>query len=284
MATAGTSTEPARAGSDWLALREPADAAARAEDLVELLAPHLPGSGLVVHDLGSGTGSTTRWLAPRLAGAQRWVLHDRDRELLGLAGAMAAPVSSDGATVTIETRADDITRLDPSVLADASLVTASALLDMFTADELARFVATCAAARCPVLVTLSVLGRVELEPGDPLDQRLAGAFDAHQQRTTTGGRLLGPTAATAAVEGFRAAGLDVVERPSPWRLGPSSAALTAAWLDGWVGAAVEQEPGLRADATAYTRRRHAQLRDGSLTVTVDHLDLLALPAATPPAG
>ena len=38
-----------------------------------------------VHDLGSGTGSMARWLAPRLPGPQHWVLHDRDAGLLARA-------------------------------------------------------------------------------------------------------------------------------------------------------------------------------------------------------
>ncbi len=199
-------TGPVRAGSAWLALREPADADARSDALVEILRPRLPATGLVVHDLGSGTGSTARWLAPRLAGGQRWVLHDRDPDLLDLATGMAPPRSSDGGAVTIETRLGDITRLDPEDLADASLVTASALLDMLTGDELARFVATCAGSGCPVLVTLSVLGRVELDPGDPLDPRVVAAFNAHQRRATPGGDLLGPDAATPGRRGLPAGG------------------------------------------------------------------------------
>ncbi|KRF36094.1 class I SAM-dependent methyltransferase [Nocardioides sp. Soil805] len=270
-------TEPVRAGSAWLALREPADAEARSDELVGLLRPLLPPTASVVHDLGSGTGSTARWLAPRLAGTQHWVLHDRDAELLDLASAMPAPRSADGSEVTVETRLDDITRLAPGGLAGASLVTASALLDMFTTDELARFVAACAGVGCPVLVTLSVVGRVALTPGDPLDGRMGRAFDDHQRRTRPGGRLLGPDAVARAVASFREAGLRVVVRPSPWHLGPGSAALAAAWLDGWVGAAAEQDPGLHDHAAAYVRRRRAQLEAGALAVGVDHLDLLALP-------
>lgn len=72
----------------WLALREPADAAARAEDLVDLVRPRLAGAGpLVVHDLGAGTGAMARWLAPRLPGPQHWILHDRDADLLARAAA-----------------------------------------------------------------------------------------------------------------------------------------------------------------------------------------------------
>ena len=139
-------TEPVRAGSGWLALREAPDAAARSVDLVEELRPGLPVGGAVIHDLGCGTGSMARWLAARLTGRQHWVLYDRDDELLALAAADPPGAAADGATVTVETLRRDITRLDPEELAGATLVTASALLDMLTLDELERLVATCAAA------------------------------------------------------------------------------------------------------------------------------------------
>ena len=73
---------------DWLALREPADAAARAADLVDRVRRRLAGDApAVIHDLGSGTGSMGRWLAPRLPGPQHWVLYDRDADLLARAAA-----------------------------------------------------------------------------------------------------------------------------------------------------------------------------------------------------
>ena len=128
-----------------------------------------------------------------------------------------------------------------------------------------------------MLLTLSVVGRVELAPADPLDARVAAAFDAHQRRTTAGGRLLGPDAVAAAVERFRRLGAEVLVRPSPWRLGAADADLAAEWFAGWVGAACEQEPELAAEADAYGRRRLAQARAGQLAVTVDHADLLVLP-------
>ena len=271
-------TRQARAGSDWLRLREPADAAARSSELVEVLRPHLPTGDLVVHDLGCGTGSMLRWLAGRLSGPQHWVLHDRDAELLEQA-ATAPPVrAADGAAVTAETRLDDVTRLDPADLAGASLVTASALLDMFTADELGRFVALCVGAGCPVLVTLSVVGRVELRPADPFDRSVMEAFNAHQRRRTAEGRLLGPDAVGAATAAFRERGLEVVVRPSPWQLGPDRSDLAAAWLTGWVDAAREQAPGLADVVGPYATRRHAQVAAGSMSVTVHHLDLVALAA------
>ncbi len=267
-------SEPVRAGAGWLALREPADASARSNDLVDALRPALTTSRpLVVHDLGSGSGSMARWLAPQLSGSQHWVLHDRDTELLQLAAADPPVGAADGAPVTTETQSGDITRLGP--LPGADLVTASALLDMLTAEEVERLVATAVAARCPVLIALSVVGRVEVEPPDPLDRSLGAAFDAHQRRRTAAGRLLGPDAFQHAVDAFRRHGLDVLVRPSPWRLGPDHAALVEEWLVGWLDAACEQEPGLREEASAYANRRREDAATGRLSVTVHHADLLA---------
>jgi hypothetical protein len=245
--------------ADWLALREPADAAARSVELVERLDVR---PGAVIHDLGSGTGSMRRWLAPRLPGPQHWVLHDRDAELLARARADS-----------VETRQGDLTRLTAADLAGADLVTASALLDMLTADEVERIVAACAGT--PTLLTLSVTGRVELTPADPLDAEISAAFDAHQRRTVGGRTLLGPDAADAAAEAFRRRGIGVEVRSSPWRLGPERAALAAEWFAGWVAAACAQRPALTGPAAAYTRRRLADAAAGRLHVVVDHRDLLA---------
>jgi hypothetical protein len=237
-----------RVSPEWLALREPADAAARSGELATLLSRHV-AAPLVIHDLGGGTGSMGRWLAPRLPGPQHWVVHDRDPDLLALAAG-------------VETRQSDVTRAD---FTGASLVTASALLDLLTAEELDRILAACAGI--PMLFALSVAGRVELTPAEPLDARIQAAFNAHQRRNG----LLGPDAVAA----VRASCARVVVRPSPWRLGPGQAALIAEWLEGWVSAAGEQEPAL--DVAAYRERRLAQAAAGQLAVTVDHADLLVLP-------
>lgn len=270
--------EAVRVSRAWLALREPADAEARAPELVEHVRRHLPASGrLVIHDLGCGTGAMARWLAPLLPGPQHWVLYDRDADLLAVTAAGLPAAAADGTAVTGETRQRDITRLGAGDLAGASLLTASALLDMLSADELDRLVTACAGAGCPVLVTGSVVGRVDLLPGDPLDELVGDAFNGHQRRTIGGRRQLGPDAVGAAVDAFTRLGADVVVRPSPWRLGPAHAALAAEWFTGWVGAAGEQRPELAGATAAYVRRRLGEAAAGRLGVTVHHQDLLALP-------
>ncbi|MGW7529436.1 class I SAM-dependent methyltransferase [Streptomyces sp. NPDC054783] len=273
--------EPPRYAPEWLRLREGADAAARAQDLLDALRIRLanvPGhtGAVAVHDLGCGTGSMSRWLAPRLDGPQHWVLHDRDPYLLHFAAVDSPRSAADGSGVTVETRRGDVARLTPDALAGASLVTASALLDVLTREEVVTLVDACAGAGCPALLTLSVAGRVELTPADPLDAEIAEAFNAHQRR----GGLLGPDAVTVAYEAFAARGAAVRVRPSPWRLGPEESALTEQWLRGWVGAAVEQRPELRDRAERYLRDRLAACAAGELRVVVHHTDLLALPRPT----
>ncbi|MFD7709743.1 SAM-dependent methyltransferase [Streptomyces sp. NPDC059786] len=266
----------------WLELREYADAAARSRELLDPLRIRLANlprrnNGLVVHDLGCGTGSMGRWLAPRLDGSQHWVLHDRDPYLLHFAAVGAPRAAADGSRVTAGTQRGDIGRLTPDALDGASLVTASALLDVLTRDEVDVLATACAGAGCPVLLTLSVAGRVDLSPADPLDAPIADAFNAHQRR----GGLLGPDAITAACEAFDRQGATVRVHPSPWRLDAGHAELTAEWLRGWVAAAVEQRPELAADAEEFLRRRLAQCAAGELRVVVHHSDILALPR---PAG
>jgi SAM-dependent methyltransferase len=277
---------------DWLALREPADAAARSPELVEAVRPHLAGSPTVVRDLGCGSGSMGRWLAPRLPGPQTWVLHDRDPDLLAIAAAGLPVAAADGAPVTARTHRGDLTALRAGDLAGTplvprtSLVTASALLDLLTADELEALAGACVAAGCPALLTLSVTGGARLVPADPLDAVVAEAFDAHQRRTDAGRRLLGPDAGAVAVAAFDRLGATVLTRPSPWRLGaaeaelPGNVELTEEWLRGWLAAACDQRPQLAEHAADYLHRRLDALAAGRLQVTVGHLDVLALPART----
>ncbi|MEU7750675.1 class I SAM-dependent methyltransferase [Micromonospora sp. NPDC049171] len=261
--------------ADWLRLREPADAAARAEDLVDAVRPRLTGAApTVVHDLGSGTGSMSRWLAPRLPGPQHWVLHDRDADLLARAAeGMTGVTAADGAPVTVTVRCGDLTRLSAADLADGSLVTASALLDMLTAEEVERVVAACVGR--PTLFAISVTGRVLFTPTDPLDTAVEAAFNDHQRRTVGGRRLLGPDAVAATAAAFARHGVDVRERPSPWRLGPEQADLAAEWFRGWLGAACAQRPDLAGPAQAYAERRLADAAAGRLSVLLEHTDLLA---------
>ncbi|MFB6441661.1 methyltransferase domain-containing protein [Streptomyces sp. NPDC056411] len=265
----------------WLELRERADAAARAPELLHplraRLSAHPSPDGLVIRDLGCGTGSMARWLAVRLPGPQRWTLHDHDPDLLALAARRMPGSAADGTPVTATTMRGDLAGLTAADLAGTSLVTASALLDLLTLDEVEGLAEACTRAGVPVLLALSVAGRVELTPADPLDGALTDAFNAHQRRADQGRALLGPDAIEAAAEAFERRGAAVRLMPSPWRLGSAESTLIDPWLRGWVAAAQVQRPELAAEAAGYLQRRLEANAAGELAVTVHHTDLLALP-------
>jgi hypothetical protein len=278
----GSIDQMPRVTPDWLALREDADAAARSVELADtvhhrLAAPGPPDGArpVIIHDLGCGTGSMGRWLASRLPGPQHWIMYDRDPDLLERARGGMTDAAADGAPVTVETRQHDVTALTADDFRGAALVTASALLDLLTAEEIGRIAATCAGAACPALLTLSVSGRVELTPDDPLDAEIAAAFNAHQRRAVGDRRLAGPDAVAAAVDAFARYGVATSVRSSPWLLGPATADLTLEWLTGWLDAAVEQRPELAGPVSAYAGRRRSDLAEGRLRVVVGHDDLLA---------
>jgi SAM-dependent methyltransferase len=230
-------------------------------------------------DVGCGSGATTRWLAPLLPGPQEWVLLDRDPALLALVpDRTSAARDRDGAAVARTTRLAEITTLTADDLAAMSAVTASALVDVLTAAEIDGLAATCAAAGVPALLTLTVTGRVELDPPDPVDAEVAAAFDAHQRRTVAGRSLLGPDAAAVAEDAFRGHGMTVRTAETPWRLGEDDRALITRWLTERVTAAVEHQPDLRERGAEALRRR---LNCAPLRAVNYHIDLLAIPNGGP---
>jgi trans-aconitate methyltransferase len=82
--------------AEWLALREPADVAARSAAVTSFVTGALAHHSLLrIVDLGSGTGSNVRYLSRYLPQVQRWQLMDNDATLL-------APRSL--LTVDVETR------------------------------------------------------------------------------------------------------------------------------------------------------------------------------------
>jgi SAM-dependent methyltransferase len=269
---------------DWLALREEADADARATAPLDPLRVHLAGLGagaparpIRVADLGCGTGSQGRWLAPKLSGAQKWVLYDIDPGLLSLAGVRMPARAADGSPVSARMYLRDLGSITAPDLAGFDLVTGSALLDLLTRKELGAVAGAVAEVGCAALFTLSVVGQVELFPSDPDDAALTRAFNEHQRR---GGRL-GPDAVGAAAEVFADLGYRTLTFPSPWRLCPERIPLTVSWLRGWVGSALEQDP--EAAVGGYLERRLGECERGELGAVVHHTDLLVLPEDTEPS-
>ena len=258
----------------WLALREPYDRAARSGVLADRFANALgPAPRLI--DLGCGTGANLRYLAPRLAQAQRWLCLDRDQELLARAAEAADARRRSEAAWQGEVRFEALdlaTGLD-TLLLDHAGITASALLDLASAAWLDTLAARC--GRAPMLMALSFDGRLSWHPALAEDDLVRDRFLAHQRTDKGFGPALGPDAASHLVARLEAGGQRVATEASDWRLGAADRALLEAMLDGVLVAAAEVQDDRRL--AGWARRRRRQLAQGELGLTVGHVDLLALP-------
>ncbi len=290
--------------ADWLQQREPFDTAARdaaaprlpLQAIQALEAPGPNASPLRVIDLACGTGANLRWLAPRLAGAQQWLVVDHDAALLQRWPAcLGLPPNSKGRlqhsgsgfNTDIVRRQLDLNRdLESLPWQSAQLVTASALLDLVSAAWLQRLVAAVTAARAAVLMALTVDGRLRFTPRDADDATVAALFETHQQRDKGfGGPALGGAAAPALVLALRRAGYRVTTARSDWWLSgepdTQAPALQRALIDGMAAAAIEQQPAAAATVRAWQDRRlgcsQEQAKATRSMLRVGHVDVLALP-------
>ncbi|WP_211230331.1 class I SAM-dependent methyltransferase [Inquilinus limosus] len=221
--------------------------------------------GLIV-DLACGTGSTARALQPRLAPAVGWRLVDHDAALLREAGRRTGAAA--------ETALCDLAREDPPI-EGASLVTASALLDLVSAAWIERFADTLKDHRCPLYAGLSYDGGLSFDPPHPADRAVTAAFNAHQRTDKGFGPALGPDGAKAVAAALRSRGFTVRVAPSPWRLGPGDGELVAALLSGTAQAATEIGGIATAAIEDWLAFRQARASDGQCLV--GHMDLLAIP-------
>lgn len=279
--------------ADWLALREPADADTRSAACAVIACTAISRSEgpLDVVDLGAGTGANLRYVAPRLSGAQRWRLVDDDLHVLSEAASAIGSwaraqgfafaetergVRVDGADFTCDAElveADLGSGVDAELIPSGGLVTASALLDLVSADWLDALASRCAAADAAVLFALTYDGRMRCEPAEPGDERVRLLVNRHQRSDKGFGPALGPDAAARAAETFASHRYALRAESTDWRPGPDSRALQRALLDGWLAAAVELEPAERPALEDWHRRRRAHVEAGRSRIVVGHVDI-----------
>jgi SAM-dependent methyltransferase len=285
-----------RFDADWLALREPFDHAARSVWLARRLAERLPARPRLM-DLGAGTGSMFRFLAPIIGRGQDWVLVDADAALLDDAfGRTAAwarrqhfAATSDGNALSVSTPrglwrmqalqsdlgdADVIalplplreggrgTRPAPTG-AGVDAVVCSALLDLVSARYLERLFDQLAV---PFLACLAVDGRDTWLPHHPSDALVRTAFRRDQQRDKGFGRALGTTAPAFALNTLAARGFVTASAPSDWRIPRTALRMQRALIE-----------GRGMDDAAWQEARLRQAIRSRLAITIGHRDILAFP-------
>lgn len=245
---------------EWLALREPADFAARSRKVMDACASYFENHPQVrICDLGAGTGASVRAFTPLFADVQ-WTLVDHDPANLAVAQQRHPGIA---------TKVCDFAR-DPACWpVDTMLVTATALLDLTSQAWIDRFVAALRAKRLPLLCTLTVDGNLALTPPHPLDAQVFDAFRAHQHGDKGFGAALGGDAAAYFETGLRKIGYDVTADDSPWRI--ERGELLSQLLEGMAGAV--RETGRVSDIDVWRRavQKHAVL------FVVGHRDLFAAP-------
>jgi trans-aconitate methyltransferase len=161
---------------DWLALREPVDQRARADALVERLSRHLEeAEAPAIIDIGCGTGSTWRSLSGRLPLAATWQLLDYDPLLLAEAERRI------GGAGDVTFRQFDLNQFEDLPLEKVTVVTASALFDLCSADFCNRFAEALVRSKTGLYAALNYDGVIEWSVRHPLDGQVVIDFNQHQR-------------------------------------------------------------------------------------------------------
>ena len=221
------SAQAAGFSASWLALREPADARARNNEIGVACAAHFASRASIdCIDLGCGSGSNLRALAPLLPSRQSWRLVDYDARLLDAARtalkAWADGVIEDGRDLTIEKDGKqiairfmqtDLARADFAALGPApDLISAAALFDLVSERWIEAFATYAAQHAIPVLAALNYDGRTHCNPKHPSDAAILAAFHHHQRSDKGFGPAAGPQAHDCLARSLTQHGYDVQRR------------------------------------------------------------------------
>jgi hypothetical protein len=247
---------------DWLALREPADLAARDITLLSRVIA-VAGENAVVLDLGSGTGSTARAFVDDACAAWTWRFIDGDAGLLDVAHTRH-PRS--------ECTVMNLRDIDDLPLDGVTLVTASALLDLMPHDWMCRLAARLSEAAIPFYAALNYDGVMQWSPTFEADEAITRSFNAHQQTDKGIGAAMGPLSGHLTSQILSENGFDVTLSDSPWQLGSEQADLHRQLIIGIGEAARQIDNPLAVD---WAQKRSANVTHSK--AIIGHTDLLAVP-------
>lgn len=260
---------------EWLSLREAADHRAVNHAVRRELHGYLAGfTDLSIADLGCGTGSNFRSLAPEIDRPQGWLLVDHDPKLLALAKVMTADLVA-AKHVAIDFKQADLSSGDLSaLLGSANLITAAALFDLVSPPVINKMVDGIVAANCAFYTVLTYDGVASWLPEQPANTVMRDAFNRHQQTDKGFGPAAGPTATDVLAKAFEARGYRVVRGKSPWVLDKTLVTLRREADRGWAGAVVETGALTQEEADAWL---HSRDQDIDVVTLVGHEDLFAMP-------
>jgi hypothetical protein len=278
--------------TQWLGLREPFDHTARSLQLAKRLAEMLSRRPRIV-DLGGGTGSLFRFLAPIVGRGQDWLLLDADGFLLDEAfGRTAAwartrgfAATAIGDTLNVSTPRGlwrmqvALHDLNTGLLPGSDggqapdAIVCSALLDLVSAAWLRGL---CCSVSVPVLACLIADGRDVWRPRHRYDPIVLNGFRRDMRRD----KGFGPALGTDAIRSIASIGVAnlAASAPSDWHIPPGALHMQRALIDITADAA---RAASAAQARAITEWQSTRLRQalyGRLAITIGHRDILLLPS------
>ncbi|MEM7270409.1 MAG: hypothetical protein AAF401_14315 [Pseudomonadota bacterium] len=196
--------------AEWLALRAPADDAARDKGLEVRLLDWAGTRPLRIADIGGGSGAALRVLGGRLPNAS-WRVYDNDAALLSL-----IPESPTVETATLDLNAD----IDAVFDAKPDLITAFAFLDLVSEVWLARFVQRLSESGAALYAPLTYDGREVWRPEPPHEAEALAALHADMSKDKGFGPALGPKAPDTLRNLLTKAPFHLHEAQSDWRVAP----------------------------------------------------------------
>jgi hypothetical protein len=228
--------------AEWLALREPVDHRSTSAKLrAEVAKAFAHSDPLRIVDMGCGSGSNLRGLAPGLPQNQHWTLVDWDAALLAHAREAltqwAETSNADGQTLVLEKagkhlrvnflQADLARHVENALDIGVDLVTAAAFFDLVSEDWIEAFTKAMALRKLPLYTVLTYDGHEHWSPAHRADAAMNAAFHAHQRSDKGFGPAAGPAAAGALARAFAQQGYGVQRESSPWNITPGDGDLLA---------------------------------------------------------
>jgi hypothetical protein len=271
----------------WLALREGVDHRSVDANLRAAVAARLASlEQPVIVDLGAGSGSNLRGLAPHFNARQSWRLVEYDPALIAAARLRLAQwadearedngrlrLLKDGKVIHVEfVEADLSSGVEHVLTPDTSIVTAAAFFDLVSRSWLERFSSTLARRNLPFYTVLTYDGREIWTPPHAADTEMLSAFHAHQAGDKGFGPAAGPAATGVMADAFERLGYKVEIATSDWRLGAEDQLLLRELAQGSAGAVAETG---KTDTATLEDWRKARLAASSCMI--GHRDVLAVP-------
>jgi SAM-dependent methyltransferase len=277
--------------AEWLSVREPVDHASCNNMVKRVLLDYLKAThgksltNLNVIDLGCGTGSNLRGLAPFLGRQQNWTLVDYDPLLLSAAREALLDwadevivdddqhfeIKHSDHVIKVQFLQADLMKSFADILGiQPDLITAAAFFDLVSVDWLIQFAQ---ALKSPLYTVLTYNGVEKWLPSHSTDQAMLKAFIDHQQTDKGFGSAAGPHAAQALISALQARSFMVSHGLSNWALSePDHQILIRLLAKGIAQAVVETGQVEQGDVNEWLASRSRA--EGC---EIGHVDIFAVP-------